>query len=79
MNSGYLYGLTTDGEVIIFVFKVTGTSNDHSKCSMLARIQIPQEFREGSTMGFASVRGALILQSASGKLLVLDATDESLL
>ena len=38
MQSGYLYALTTDGEVVIFEFKVTGTNNDHSKCNMLARV-----------------------------------------
>ena len=42
-------------------------------------MSLPENFTKGERVGFASIRGSIIVQSITGKLLLLDTSNESLL
>jgi len=75
----YVYGLTSDNEIVIFDYKYSGTNNDNNHCRLVGRVSLPADFTLGERVGFASIRGSIILQSVTGKLLLLDTSNESLL
>ena len=75
----YIYGLTTGNQIIIFDYKYSGQNHDNNFCRLIGRLSIPEEFTHGKSVGFASIRGSIILQNVYGKLLMIDTANESLL
>ena len=78
-QQSYIYGLTTSNEIIIFDYKYAGSNNDNNFCRLVGRVAIPEQFTNGMPVGFAAIRGSIILQNATGKLLLIDTTNESIL
>ena len=64
-------------EVIIFEYKLSTSGSDSTKCATVGRFKLPGEV-EGP-IGIASLRGAILVQSATGQLLLIGTSSEALM
>lgn len=77
-NLNWAYALTEDNQIIIFEAKVSGAKPENTECRVAGILSLPSKIGAKEQVDLTqnvvmeSVKGALMIQAASGHVMVID-------